>query len=112
LQLFGGSAFTKDYLYGLKDYSAATWSQNFVASITGSISSIVISQPLDVIKSKFVTTVDSLLRHRTARIQNQNFESRQSGGTVIRELIKNEGASAFFKVSWFLCLDFAQKVRY
>lgn len=46
------------------------------------VSSIAISQPLDVIKT---------------RIQNQNFESKVGGMTVIRELIKNEGFSAFFK---------------
>jgi hypothetical protein len=33
-----------------------------------------------------------------ARIQNANFEQRQSGMTIIRDLIRNEGPSAFFKV--------------
>ncbi|GAA5856617.1 hypothetical protein JCM3775_003686 [Rhodotorula graminis] len=80
--LFGGSAFTKEYVFKLEDYRTATWYQNFIASIAGSISSIAISQPLDVIKT---------------RIQNQNFESKVGGMTVVRELIKNEGASAFFK---------------
>lgn len=80
--LFGGSAFTKEYVFGLEDYRSASWYQNFVASIAGSVSSIAISQPLDVIKT---------------RIQNQNFESKVGGMTVIRELIKNEGFSAFFK---------------
>ncbi|GAA5889901.1 hypothetical protein JCM6882_004360 [Rhodosporidiobolus microsporus] len=80
--LFGGSAFTKEYVFGLQDYRSATWYQNFVASIAGSVSSIAISQPLDVIKT---------------RIQNQNFESKVGGMTVVRDLIKNEGASAFFK---------------
>jgi len=80
--LFGGSAFTKEYIYGLKDYSQATWTQNFVASIAGSVSSIAISQPIDLIKT---------------RIQNQNFESRVGGFTLVRELLKHEGPSAFFK---------------
>ncbi len=80
--LFGGSAFTKEYVFGLEDYRSATWAQNFVASIAGSVSSIAISQPLDVIKT---------------RIQNQNFESKQGGMTVIRDLLKNEGAKGFFK---------------
>ncbi|GAA5838192.1 hypothetical protein JCM11251_004733 [Rhodosporidiobolus azoricus] len=80
--LFGGSAFTKEYVFGLQDYRTATWYQNFIASIAGSVSSIAISQPLDVIKT---------------RIQNQNFESKVGGMTVVRDLIKNEGASAFFK---------------
>ncbi|KDE03639.1 mitochondrial GTP/GDP carrier protein 1 [Microbotryum lychnidis-dioicae p1A1 Lamole] len=80
--LFGGSAFTKEYVFGLQDYRTATWYQNFVASIAGSVSSIAISQPLDVIKT---------------RIQNQNFENKVGGMTIVRELIKNEGFSAFFK---------------
>ncbi|ORY43257.1 putative GGC1-protein of the mitochondrial carrier family [Leucosporidium creatinivorum] len=80
--LFGGSAFTKEYVFGLQDYRSATWFQNFVASIAGSVSSIAISQPLDVIKT---------------RIQNQNFESKVGGMTVVRDLIKNEGFGAFFK---------------
>ncbi|KAL8283558.1 hypothetical protein RQP46_005661 [Phenoliferia psychrophenolica] len=80
--LFGSSAFTKEYLFGLEDYRKATWYQNFVASIAGSVSSIVISQPLDVIKT---------------RIQNQNFESKNTGMWVVRDLIKNEGFAGFFK---------------
>ncbi|GAA6016691.1 hypothetical protein JCM10207_000149 [Rhodosporidiobolus poonsookiae] len=80
--LFGGSAFTKEYVFGLEDYRSATWSQNFVASIAGSVSSIAISQPLDVIKT---------------RIQNQNFESKVGGMQVVRDLVRNEGVSAFFK---------------
>ncbi|GAA5821537.1 hypothetical protein JCM3770_000860 [Rhodotorula araucariae] len=80
--LFGGSAFTKEYVFKLEDYRTATWYQNFIASIAGSVSSIAISQPLDVIKT---------------RIQNQNFESKVGGMTVVRELIKHEGFGAFFK---------------
>lgn len=54
------------------------------------ISSLVISQPLDVIKT---------------RIQNQNFDGRVGGMTLVRELIRNEGPSAFFKVSFHLFID-------
>merc|ERR1712230_354686 len=80
--LFGGSAFTKEYILGLKDYSSATWTQNAIASVMGSVASITVSQPLDVIKT---------------RVQNQNFDSKVSGTTLIRDLIRNEGAGAFFK---------------
>jgi hypothetical protein len=59
--LFGGSAFTKDYVFGLQDYASATWTQNFVASIAGSVSSIAISQPLDVIKSELAIASLSVL---------------------------------------------------
>lgn len=80
--LFGGSAFTKEYLFGLSDYSSATWGQNFGASIGGAVASITVSAPLDVVKT---------------RIQNANFESNVGGLTIIKDMVKNEGVGAFFK---------------
>ncbi len=80
--LFGASAFTKDYILGVTDYSQATWGQNFIASIAGAVASITVAAPLDVIKT---------------RIQNANFESKTSGVTVLKDLIKNEGPLALFK---------------
>ncbi|XMA10664.1 hypothetical protein WAI453_003455 [Rhynchosporium graminicola] len=80
--LFGGSAFTKGYLYGLDDYNKASWLQNFVASIAGASASLLVSAPLDVIKT---------------RIQNRNFENPESGFRIISSMMKNEGPSSFFK---------------
>lgn len=80
--LFGGNAFAKEYILGLKDYSQATWSQNFVSSIVGASASLIVSAPLDVIKT---------------RIQNKNFENPESGFTIVKNTLKNEGFSAFFK---------------
>lgn len=80
--LFGASAFTKDYVLGVKDYSQATWSQNFVASIAGAVASIAVAAPLDTVKT---------------RIQNANFENKVSGVKVIKDLIKDESAGALFK---------------
>ncbi|KZW03798.1 mitochondrial carrier [Exidia glandulosa HHB12029] len=80
--LFGASAWTKDVVLGVQDYSKATWTQNFIASISGAVASITVAAPLDTIKT---------------RIQNANFESKTSGFTVFRELIKNEGPTALFK---------------
>ena len=80
--LFGGSAATKQYLFNLPDYNKATWFQNFVASIAGSSASLIVSAPLDVVKT---------------RIQNQNFEVKESGVRVIANMARYEGASAFFK---------------
>ncbi|EIW72879.1 hypothetical protein TREMEDRAFT_70844 [Tremella mesenterica DSM 1558] len=80
--LFGGSAVTKGYLFHLSDYSTATWSQNFVASIAGAVASITVAAPLDVVKT---------------RIQNANFTSNVSGMTIIKDMIRQEGFSAFFK---------------
>ena len=81
-QLFGASAVTKEYLFGIQDYHKATWGQNFVASIAGAVASITVAAPLDTVKT---------------RIQNANFEQKVSGVTVVKDLIKNEGPTALFK---------------
>ncbi|KAK8160479.1 mitochondrial carrier domain-containing protein [Phyllosticta citrichinensis] len=80
--LFGGSAFAKEYIFKLKDYNKASWTQNFVASIAGATASLVVSAPLDVIKT---------------RIQNRNFENPESGFRIISNMMKHEGATSFFK---------------
>ncbi|PKI83822.1 high copy suppressor of abf2 [Malassezia vespertilionis] len=80
--LFGGSAFAKEYIFKLKNYSDATWFQNFIASIGGSVASITVSAPLDVVKT---------------RIQTTNFDAKVSGFTIIKDMIRFEGPSAFFK---------------
>ena len=73
---------TKDYVLGVSDYSKATWTQNFIASVSGAVASITVAAPLDVIKT---------------RIQNANFEHKVSGVTVMKDLLKHEGPSALFK---------------
>ncbi|KAL8991964.1 MAG: hypothetical protein Q9169_007490 [Polycauliona sp. 2 TL-2023] len=80
--LFGGSAFAKEYLYKLTDYNTASWAQNFVASIAGASASLLVSAPLDVIKT---------------RIQNRNFDNPESGFKIVGKMMKNEGFSSFFK---------------
>ncbi|KAF8426671.1 mitochondrial carrier domain-containing protein [Tirmania nivea] len=80
--LFGGSAFAKEYLFNLSDYNKASWYQNFVASIAGASASLIVSAPLDVVKT---------------RIQNRNFENPESGVRIIANMMKNEGPTAFFK---------------
>lgn len=80
--LFGGSAAAKQYLFKLQDYNSASWFQNFVASIAGSSASLIVSAPLDVVKT---------------RIQNQNFEVKKSGVKIITDMARYEGFSAFFK---------------
>ncbi|CAE6466629.1 unnamed protein product [Rhizoctonia solani] len=80
--LFGASSFTKSRILHIEDYSKATWTQNFVASIAGAVASITVAAPLDVVKT---------------RIQNANFESNVGGLTVVKDLLKNEGPTAFFK---------------
>jgi hypothetical protein len=81
-KLFGGSAFAKEYLFHLEDYNKASWFQNFIASIAGASASLVVSAPLDVIKT---------------RIQNRNFDNPESGFRILANMAKNEGPSSFFK---------------
>ena len=81
-QLFGASAVTKDYVLGVSDYSKATWTQNFIASVAGAVASITVAAPLDTIKT---------------RIQNANFEQKTRGVTIVRDLLRDEGAMALFK---------------
>ncbi|CAD6590326.1 MAG: hypothetical protein ALECFALPRED_005482 [Alectoria fallacina] len=80
--LFGGSAAAKQYLYKLDDYNSAGFMQNFVASIAGATASLVVSAPLDVIKT---------------RIQNRNFENPESGFKIVGSMMKTEGFTSFFK---------------
>jgi len=82
VKLFGGSAAAKQYLYKLEDYNKASWSQNFVASIAGATASLLVSAPLDVIKT---------------RIQNRNFENPESGFKILKDMARKEGPSSFFK---------------
>ena len=80
--LFGGSAWAKQSLFHLEDYNKATWAQNFVASVAGASASLIVSAPLDVIKT---------------RIQNRNFENPESGFKIVGKMMKNEGIMSFFK---------------
>ncbi|KAI8874222.1 mitochondrial carrier [Ramicandelaber brevisporus] len=80
--LFGGAAFVKDRMFGLKDYSSATFFQNFCASIGGAIASITISQPLDVIKT---------------RIQARSFDNPESGVNILKNMLRVEGTRSLFK---------------
>jgi hypothetical protein len=84
--LFGGSAFMKEYVLCLEDYSKATFLDNFAASIAGAVASITISAPADVIKT---------------RIQSKVSTSAESGFTIVRNMLFKEGIGSFFKVSSF-----------
>ncbi|KAK8093673.1 mitochondrial carrier domain-containing protein [Apiospora hydei] len=79
---WGWTAARNEYLFALNDYNKASWFQNFVASIAGASASLVVSAPLDVIKT---------------RIQNRNFENPESGFRILSNMAKHEGFSSFFK---------------
>ena len=53
-----------------------------MASIAGATASLVVSAPLDVIKT---------------RIQNRNFDNPESGFNIVRRMATQEGFSSFFK---------------
>lgn len=80
--LFGGASVVKEYMFRLERPGDATLFQAFVASIAGAVSSITVAAPLDVIKT---------------RVQSRPFDSPESGVTIVRRLIANEGPGAFFK---------------
>jgi len=80
--LFGGSSFTKEFVFGLENYGDATFLQDALASVAGATASITVAAPLDVIKT---------------RVQNRPFDSPESGVTILRNLVRNEGMGAFFK---------------
>mmetsp|Transcript_37493 Transcript_37493/g.60741 ORF Transcript_37493/g.60741 Transcript_37493/m.60741 type:complete len:242 (-) Transcript_37493:1285-2010(-) len=80
--LFGGAAWTKEVLLGLGPNDRATVLQHFFSSIVGASASILVAQPLDVIKT---------------RIQKSSLSSNESGLSVLSKLLNNEGASALLK---------------
>lgn len=83
LALFGGTAAVKEHVFGLSGQQRATLGQTFVASAVGSILSLIVSSPLDVVKT---------------RVQNQSFGVTQVTGTqVVRAMLREEGPAAFLR---------------
>mmetsp|Transcript_35075 Transcript_35075/g.68855 ORF Transcript_35075/g.68855 Transcript_35075/m.68855 type:complete len:309 (+) Transcript_35075:112-1038(+) len=80
--LFGGAAFAKEVIFGLEDYNKATLWQNFVSSIVGSLSCIIVANPADVVKT---------------RVQNKDFGAKVSGLKIAGDMIREEGIGAFSK---------------
>jgi len=80
LALFGGSAAVKEFVFHLDEGAHPTLFQTFVASAGGSLCSLIASSPFDVIKT---------------RVQNQPFDQPVSGRAVIKDILQNEGVSAF-----------------
>lgn len=80
--LFGMNSLVYTRIFGVSGPKEAHGYQIFVGSMAGGVGSIVVSSPLDVIKT---------------RIQNKPFNDTRSGFTVIKDLIKEEGVHSFFK---------------
>jgi len=79
--LFGGNAIVKEFVFGLEDHRSATFFQTALSSAFGSICSILVACPLDVVKT---------------RIQSGSYGD-VGGIKIIQNIIKDEGAGAFFK---------------
>lgn len=80
--LFGGASAVQYGIFRLEDPKKATFWQNFAASIGGAVSSITVAAPLDVVKT---------------RIQSKAFDSTESGMSIIRSMVRNEGLGSFFR---------------
>jgi hypothetical protein len=80
--LFGGNKAAKIMMGVGEDGQRATWTQDAISSCAGATASIVVAQPLDIVKT---------------RIQSRAFNSPESGVSIITNLLKNEGPGAFFK---------------
>jgi hypothetical protein len=80
--LQGGAELAYQYAFHLKDRRDASVVQHLSASVLGSVASIIVSSPLDTIKT---------------RIQMQNFGTNTSGTAVFKELIRHEGITALWK---------------
>lgn len=79
--LFGANALVKEYFFRLEDHRDATFMQNTISSTAGSVASILVACPLDVVKT---------------RIQSGTYGD-EGGVKIIKDIVKNEGLGAFFK---------------
>jgi len=80
--LFGANSLVYTRLFGVSGPKDAKGYQIFFGSMAGGIASIMVSSPLDVIKT---------------RIQNKPFDDARSGFKVFSDLMKQEGPHALFK---------------
>mmetsp|Transcript_29934 Transcript_29934/g.36697 ORF Transcript_29934/g.36697 Transcript_29934/m.36697 type:complete len:304 (+) Transcript_29934:144-1055(+) len=80
--LFGANSLVYTRMFGVSGPREAKGYQIVVGSLSGGVASIVVSSPLDVIKT---------------RVQNKPFDDNRSGFKVVTDLMKEEGPSAFFK---------------
>ncbi|EPY38076.1 mitochondrial carrier protein [Angomonas deanei] len=80
--LFGGTAFTKNYIFGLQDYRSATFFQNTCAATIGACCSIAISNPMDVVKT---------------RVQQATEGERKNAIFTATAMLREEGVTSFFK---------------
>lgn len=79
--LFGTSAWLKYCVFGLSNQNEVTLLQNVAASAAGSVASILVACPLDIVKT---------------RIQSEMFGERK-GMCIAADIMKTHGMAGFFK---------------
>ncbi|MHB1949818.1 MAG: MC/SLC25 family protein [Gammaproteobacteria bacterium] len=77
--LFGGSAFTKE-MFELKNHHDASVLQEFAGASVGSVLSVALTNPADVIKTRIQTS-----------------SGKETAGSVVKHIVTNEGLHAFTK---------------
>eukprot|EP01087_Luapelamoeba_hula_P017243 TRINITY_DN5418_c0_g1_i1.p1 TRINITY_DN5418_c0_g1~~TRINITY_DN5418_c0_g1_i1.p1 ORF type:complete len:373 (-),score=80.16 TRINITY_DN5418_c0_g1_i1:141-1259(-) len=101
--LFGGSALARDYLFGINDPRKATFWQHLVAASVGASISILLTSPLDVVKTRVQTRAFDLsfpTAGAAAHNNNNNNTTHTKPLTargVWRELLREEGLRAGYK---------------
>jgi hypothetical protein len=80
--LFGGAALAYQSLFQLQSAREATFAQQAAASTVGAAASILISAPLDTIKT---------------RVQAAEWGAGVGGLAMLRQLLRSEGAAALWK---------------
>lgn len=80
--LFGANSFMYTRVFGTSGPKDSTFPQIIAASVAGGTTSIIVSSPLDVIKT---------------RIQNRAFDDPRSGAVLLKDLVREEGVHAFWK---------------
>ncbi|KAG5189291.1 mitochondrial carrier domain-containing protein [Tribonema minus] len=79
----GWNLYRQEYIFKLEHYGDATWGMDFCASVVGAMGSLIVSAPLDVVKT---------------RIQSRAFDKQQQTGmTIVRNMVAQEGFGSFFK---------------
>ena len=78
--LFGGYTLFRNMFY--KNVDNLSWTETFHCSGIGSISSLIVSSPFDIIKT---------------RIQRESFDKKTPGRIILKNLLVNEGFKGLFK---------------
>jgi len=80
--LFGVNSFIYTRVFGTTGPKDSPLHAIFLASACGAVASIVATNPLDVIKT---------------RVQSRHVDDPRSGMSLVKDLLKDEGPTAFFK---------------